>query len=71
MGNKELIKEFEEWIDSQVMTEDDGDDYWVISPSVHSTFAEVQDKFNDLKIKHLPLSETPFDNSNTDASKAD
>lgn len=47
-----FIAIFGEWLNNNVM--DDGDKrYYEISPSVHSTFEEVQDKYNELKAQYL------------------
>ncbi len=48
-----LITEFEIWLKSNNLTEDEDTDYWVVSPSVHATFQEVQDKWYELKKRYL------------------
>jgi len=57
-AEREFRTALEEWLDSNHLSEDDGDDYWVISPSVHTTFRETRDKFNELKAQHIDSGES-------------
>ena len=48
---------FELWLQSHILTEDDGNDYWVISPTEHSTHEDVRRQWRILKVQHLGDSE--------------
>ena len=48
-----FVAAFELWLQSHILTEDDGDDYWVISPTEHSTHEDVRRQWRMLKAQHL------------------
>ena len=49
----DFVAAFELWLQSHILTEDDGDDYWVISPTEHSTHEDVRRQCRMLKAQHL------------------
>ncbi len=49
----DFVAAFELWLQSHILTEDDGDDYWVISPTEHSTHEDVRRQWRMLKAQHL------------------
>jgi hypothetical protein len=49
-----FVAEFENWLGSNIIDEDAPNDaYWVISPSVHSTFSSAMEHWCELKAEHL------------------
>jgi hypothetical protein len=52
-AERKFRDEFELWLQSHILTEDDGDEFWVISPTEHSTHEDVRRQWRELKAKHL------------------
>ena len=48
---------FELWLQSHILTEDDGDAYWIISPTEHSTHEDVRRQWRKLEAEYLDGSE--------------